>query len=159
MIQDGYYCIYCLTPHPKITHSRKKQAGLKQVLIGTIEEDTKITPLLECPYCDRKYQLISTARDTDFNQSVIKSLKLSEPCIDLLKRYQITLDDIILGVRGISRVGWIKDSILDRFKFYKSLEHHFHYVFMKDGEGIFFIDITKNTLGESLGNNLERVLL
>ncbi|MDD5188755.1 MAG: hypothetical protein PHF57_11170 [Methanoregula sp.] len=155
---DGFYCIYCLAPHPKVTSSRKKTAGIRQILIGTVEETTVIPPIVECPVCNKKYLLISEKANASFNTSFIRSLKLSADCVGLFQRYQLTVQDLYDGMRGISKVQWIEDSVLNRFKPINSKENHFHLVFAKE-EDVYFIDITKNTEGESLGTNLEKVLL
>jgi len=155
---DGCFCIYCLAPHPKVTHTTKKTAGIRQIFVGTMEETTNITPIIECPVCDKKYLLISESMDREFNEQFIGHLHLSEDCLGLLQRYQISRTDLLAGVRGVSKVQWVKDTVMNAFKPVNANERHFHLVFSK-AEDVYFIDITKNNLGESLGTNLEKVLL
>lgn len=96
--------------------------------------------------------------DREFNEQFIGHLHLSEDCLGLLQRYQISRTDLLAGVRGVSKVQWVKDTVMNAFKPVNANERHFHLVFSK-AEDVYFIDITKNNLGESLGTNLEKVLL
>lgn len=154
---DGYHCIYCLAPHPKITYSTKKTAGVRQILVGTFEETTSVPPIIECPVCSKKYLLVSNDSNQRFNERFIQTLKLSEDCLGLFQRYNLSTQDITLGIRGITKVQWVEDSIFNRFKPINSAEGHFHLVFSKE-EDVYFIDVTKSIEGQSLGINLEKVL-
>ena len=151
-------CLYCLAPHPKITHSTKKTAGVSEIVVGTVEEISEITPIIECPFCKKKYLLISKKCDVGFNNHLIRTLKHTENCFALLERYKISTADVCEGIRGVSKIQWVADSVTNIFKPINAQEDHFHLVFDKERD-VFFIDITKNSQGESIGTNIEKVLI
>ena len=149
--EDGYQCVYCGISHPKVTQSRKKTAGIKTLFVATVEEETQIPPIIECPLCKRKYLLLVEDSNHRFIERFTNNMKYSDTVLGSMASYNIELGDIPNGFLGLTEPTTLFSSV-------KNLTYsdQHHVVFEKEN-CTYFILITKTDEGY-LANSMEIAL-
>lgn len=139
---DRFHCLYCKNPRPDISYSALKNEGYAVTspsipilpsasISGNETANINKTPKIKCDYCNREYLLFGTKKERGFFQHNLKNLKMHQSLLGEMSARDLTVENIIKGYIGITRL------LLQYFIIYH--RDQFHILFEAEGNVYYLV--------------------